>query len=259
VPLVLASVQDDFYDWLNREAPDYLRALASGWSDPREAFAAYLRTGDQGALFSWPYRKATGGVPAGAPFFGFRDGTGRQLAADTIEHLRRYFATRSTGTTRLCWLSEDPNDDTPQPIGTAQLRTMLVALPHDDLVALTVAMQPLLQGLADGVLPFGSRSHRVVVVTPQPDDRGSADPVPLDPPALPKEEIPPTREEAIRLQLKADGIRTGQSIPEQTFGRRIRARCKIADAVPPRRNPPRGWGDKHLARLAREMLANEKF
>jgi hypothetical protein len=168
VPLVLASVQDDLYDWLTREAPDYLRALASGWSDLREAFATYLRTGDQGALFSGPYRRTTGGVPAGAPFFGFRDGTGRHLAPETITQLRRYFAARSMGITRLCWLSEDPNDDTPQPIGAAQLHVMLLAMPGgDDLVALAVALRPLLQALAVGTLPFGDKPHRVVVVTRQ--------------------------------------------------------------------------------------------
>jgi hypothetical protein len=72
--------------------------------------------------------------------------------------------------------------------------------------------------------------------------------------APPPEPPPPTREEAIRLQLQADGLRKGQSIPEQTFGRAVRARCKIAHAIAPKGNPPRGWGDKYLARLARNML-----
>jgi hypothetical protein len=175
MPSVPASFQDDLYEWLTAHAAEYLRALTGG-ADPREAFADYLRTGDAGAWFGdiWSpeaagshakrYREATGGVWAE---YGFRAGTGRLLAVDTFQHLRRYFAERSSEITRLCRLSDDPSDDTPEPIGPGQLQALLDGLLHTDDAELAVVLAPLLQGIAQGVLTFAGKLHRVVVTTRQ--------------------------------------------------------------------------------------------
>jgi hypothetical protein len=67
-----------------------------------------------------------------------------------------------------------------------------------------------------------------------------------------------SREEALHHQIRKDGLRKGDAIPEQTFGKAVR---KLAeeDALSPHGIPKRGWGDKHLARLARKILTTEKF
>jgi hypothetical protein len=261
MPSVLASVQDDLYDWLNREAPDYLRALASG-ADPREVFLDYLRGADAGAWFAglWSpgaagshakrYRGATGGVWLE---YGFRAGTGRQLAVDTVENLRRYFAERSSGAVRLCWLSKDPGDDTPRPIGATQLQALLDALPpHTNSGTLAVTLRPLLQGLALGVLPFENRGHRVVVVTPEPEDRASEDQAEPDPPAAPKEEISPARHPSMReaiTQLIDEGHRPGRSGNMQwlPFRRRVIELCGV-------REGELGYSLDRIQEVAREIL-----
>jgi hypothetical protein len=162
-------IRDDLYDRLTRTAPDFLRYLAHGWSDPRTAFDAYLRTGDDGGLFAFSYREATGGIWEG---LGYRGGTGRLLPVDMVEHLRQYFAERSAGPNRLCWLTETPDDDTPKPIGATQLQTLLSVLPPADGVEpLGAALQPLLQGIAQGTLTFGDKPHRVIVTTRRPTMR----------------------------------------------------------------------------------------
>jgi hypothetical protein len=86
-------------------------------------------------------------------------------------------------------------------------------------------------------------------------------PQPPPPPEQPEPELKPlSREDAIRSQLKQYGIITaGQSIPEQSFGKAVRKLAGQPDAVPPKGQPPRGWGDKWLANLARKMLASDKF
>jgi hypothetical protein len=72
--------------------------------------------------------------------------------------------------------------------------------------------------------------------------------------AVRTDQKPLSRDEAIRVQLKNDGIRPGHPIPERAFGRAVRELAKVPEKVPPKDLSPRGWNNKHLARLARKML-----
>jgi hypothetical protein len=246
---VPVSPRDDLYEWLSRNAPDFLPALTRGWSDPQTAFVRYLETGDAGGFFATAYRETTGGVWDG---LGYRDGTGRRLPFDMLDQLGCYFAERSTGATRLCWVSEDPSDAMPRPIGALQLQTILAALPRIDGGELHAALVPLLVAIAQGMLLFGSRPHRVVVVTCKPDDRSSADPVTPDPPAPPKEETSPPRRPSMHeaiTQLIDEGHRPGRDGNMQwlPFRKRVIELSNVTDAEP-------GYSLDRIQEVAREIL-----
>jgi hypothetical protein len=63
-----------------------------------------------------------------------------------------------------------------------------------------------------------------------------------------------TRDQALRRQIEITGTIAGRAILEQEFGKAVRRLCGVPNATPPHDRPPRGWGNKHLARLARQIV-----
>jgi hypothetical protein len=95
--------------------------------------------------------------------------------------------------------------------------------------------------LHDLPLPPSKTTHAEMPSSPGADENEPA-------------QAPMSRKDAIRHQLKVDNIELGDPIPEMKFATAVRNLAGVPEPNHRNPQPKRGWGDKHLARLARELL-----